>query len=187
MQPLDDKKLVDDIMSSSNKARTNALKQVYEMSFGRVKHMVTSNGGTIEMAEDVFQDGISVLYQNLTLNKFEGRSSLHGYLFNICRYLFYKTVSKERDLHLNEEMDLPEEVEKYTVNQDMVRGLIDELKEGCRQILLAFYYQRKTMLEIAQMFNLGSDQAARTKKSRCMKGLVEKVKKKGISIEHFLK
>ena len=52
-------------------------------------------------------------------------------------------------------------------------------------MLKAFYYEGKTMDEIAANFGLGSAQAAKTKKLRCMKSLIKVIRDNGYKAEDF--
>ena len=70
-------------------------------------------------------------------------------------------------------------------NTGLLRRIFDLLNEGCKRVLLAFYFEGKTMDEIASHANLGSAQAAKTKKLRCMKRLTNLIHTNGYKAEDF--
>ena len=70
-------------------------------------------------------------------------------------------------------------------NTSLLRRIFDLLNEGCKKVLLAFYFEGKTMDEIASYSNLGSAQAAKTKKLRCMKRLTNLIQTNGYKAEDF--
>lgn len=150
--------------------------------------MALKFGGTIEIAEDIFQEGVTILYQNLQQGKFKEESSVHTYLFNICRYRFYNLIKKQGE-QLVPLTDYPDHGSQAPeiIDPKKVSAMIKELKIGCQQILLAFYYENRSMSQIAKTLSLGSDQVARNKKARCMKALMAKVKDRKLTLESFVK
>jgi DNA-directed RNA polymerase specialized sigma subunit len=48
---------------------------------------------------------------------------------------------------------------------------MDKLGEGCKKILLAFYYENLSMKEILNTMNYENDQVLRNKKHKCLKQL----------------
>ncbi|MFH1025878.1 MAG: sigma-70 family RNA polymerase sigma factor, partial [Nitrospirota bacterium] len=55
-----------------------------------VKHMVNRFPHSILEAEDVIQEGITRLMMNVREGKFSGKSSVHTYLYSICRNICLK-------------------------------------------------------------------------------------------------
>lgn len=73
-----------------------------------------------------------------------------------------------------------------TPNVEAVNQLMLELKGDCKQMLLGYYYERKSMRELAFGFGLASEQAAKNKKSRCLKHLNQIVSKQKLTPEDFI-
>ena len=53
--------------------------------------------------------------------------------------------------------------------QSEVRRLMEQLGEGCRKVLVSYYYKRMRMREIAENMGYSSEQVAKNRKSDCMK------------------
>ena len=58
--------------------------------------------------------------------------------------------------------------------------LMNELEKDCRDILTEYYFNKKTMAELKDLFNVNSIQAAKNKKWRCMNYLTKLFKEKGV-------
>ncbi|MBD0257043.1 MAG: sigma-70 family RNA polymerase sigma factor, partial [Cytophagales bacterium] len=50
-------------------------------------------------------------------------------------------------------------------------NLLGTLGEGCREMLLGFYYERKSMQELAGAMGYASEAVAKNKKASCLKKL----------------
>ena len=182
-----DKELIAGILSQDIRLQRQAVQDVYEMSFARIKRMIINLGGNLQLAEDAFQEGMVILYQNLKHEKFREASSLHTYLSNICRYRFYHLISKEgKSVSLSPEYDAVDEDQLVPlIDPGLVGQIMNMLKNECRKLLSLYYYEKMSMDEIASAFGLGSAQAARNKKVRCMKSLIEFINKQKLTREAF--
>lgn len=185
----EDIKAVEGIMSQHAGTRNTALQVIYNRCYPMIETFVMKNGGSVSDTKDVFQQGTMILYQNIKRSKFRGDSSLSTYLYSVCRNLWFKELKqnalkihgKEKELELNFE-----EVSEAQINIQAVKKIILELKEGCQDILVSFYYEMKSMKEIAEDLNLGSEQSARNKKSRCLKYLTQKISDRGLTYDNFI-
>jgi RNA polymerase sigma factor (sigma-70 family) len=181
--------LIDSIRFGSPKIRYDALKKVYEFGFHSVKNYVVKNNGTFEDAKDIFQDGVTTLYWDLLNDKFREEASLKTYLFSICKNIWLQKLRKQSGktwVSLDKADGLLDKVTQDELDIDKLKNLMQELKKDCQELLTSFYYERKSMRELMEVFHLGSEQVARTKKLRCMSNLIALVRDKGLTIESFL-
>lgn len=177
-----------DIQSHDKGRRNRALRYLYKTCFPHVRRFVLNNSGDIEEAEDVFQDAIATAYMNLVENKFRGESSLKVYINAISRNIWLMKLRKKQvPVHTLTEATIPDQQEEeHQVNAGVIQSVMKHLDEGCRNLLISFYFESHTMLEIAASFGLGSAQAAKTKKLRCMKRLSKIVREQGLQQNHFI-
>jgi RNA polymerase sigma factor (sigma-70 family) len=181
--------LIDSIRFGPPKIRYDALKKVYELGFHSVKSYVVKNNGTFEDAKDIFQDGVTILYWDLLNDKFREEASLKTYLFSICKNMWLQKLRKQSGrilVSLDKAEDLLDKSIQDELDVNKLKNLMQELKKDCLELLTSFYYERKSMKELMEVFNLGSEQVARTKKLRCMGNLIALVKEKGLTFESFL-
>lgn len=160
------------ILSKNPQQRAAAFKLIYSKCFPKVRQYILKNSGTHEEAKDLFQEAITITYYNLLNDKFRGESSLNQYLIGIARNLWLlKLRKKTLPLTPLEGQQFVVEPSPEQINIDLLNRVIAQLNEGCRAILKSFYYDDESMENIAKKLNLGSAQAAKTKKLRCMKKL----------------
>ncbi|MEP2026626.1 MAG: sigma-70 family RNA polymerase sigma factor [Reichenbachiella sp.] len=181
--------LKSDLLSRDPLLRSEALETIYKVSFSTVKHFILNNTGSVEDAKDVFQDGTMVLFQNILNDKFNSESSLKSYLFGICKNLWMNHLRKQKNLpadFLNEDGLMIIENNEHVIDVEAVKSIMEELKEECQDILKGFYYNMKSMKELALKFGLASEQAAKNKKSRCLKYLTKLIQDRKMTHEDFV-
>lgn len=183
-----DRILIDSIRSGNTKARYSAIEEIYKLSFLSIRNYVQKNNGANEDAKDVFQDGMTILYKDILELRFREECSLKTYLFSICKNLWLQRLKKisNKSESLDVIENLPDDYPQFEININALKHLISEVKEDCQKLLICFYYERRSMKEIMEIFQLGSEQVARTKKLRCMESMIKIVKEKGMTFENFL-
>jgi RNA polymerase sigma factor (sigma-70 family) len=178
----DEHQLLHLLQHGDDRGQDEAFRQLYQQYYGLIESIVVTNSGSPEQAKDVFQDGIIVLFNRVRKGDFQLTSSLKSYLFAICRNLWLmklRTAGREPALeNHHERIPLEEDLFKTlesTERQQLIAGLMAKLGEDCRRILDLFYYQKMSMAKIMDAFGLGSEQAAKNKKSQCLGKLREMV------------
>jgi RNA polymerase sigma factor (sigma-70 family) len=149
-----------------------------------VRDIVCKNRGTNDDATDIFQDGLLILHRNINNGSFRSESSIKTYIFSICRNLWLKELGKRQKLVASAAemaIELSQDVNNYLINVEVITLLLSELKEECKSMLTEYYFKKKSMAELMNMFNVGSIQAAKNKKLRCMGYLVRLCKERGIT------
>ena len=148
-----------------------------------VQEYVQKNGGTKQDAKDTFHDGLAILLYNLNTGKFREESNLNTYFFGICKNLWQKELTqRQKELVTFAEIarDAPEQTD-HLINLEIVTLLMAELKDDCRNILLEYYFNKKTLSELKDIFNVNSIQAAKNKKYRCVKYLTSLFRERSVS------
>ena len=149
-----------------------------------IQFAVKNYGLSREELKDVFQDTIIAFYENIASGKLEYLSSdVKTYLFaigkrqasNHKRNLFkIGNLSTDNDIKailtdIAEEMEQPNELE------DVVKKVLSELPEQERKILELFYYEKKSMEEIASIMGYANANSMKKKKSLILKKVGEQV------------
>lgn len=179
MSELEDKELMSLIKSSKSNDNDKGFRYMYNAYFGMIQNVVLNNNGDRQDGEDIFQDGMIVLFNQARKEDFELRCTIKTYLYSICRNLWLKKLRKSKRV-----VELTETVKQYvtvdesqlktleiTEEKEIVSKYIDQLSEGCKKILKYFYFDKKKMWEISELLGLASEQGAKNKKSVCMKKL----------------
>ncbi len=155
-----------------------AFRLLYRQYFGLAESIVTQNSGGPEDAKDVFHDGLIVLFNNVKKEGFSLSSTLKTYLYSICRNIWMMKLRKTK-----KEFPLQDQHEHIPLSENMfdtlvlnerkqfVVRLLEKLSDDCRRLIELFYFRQMRMAQIKEVFNLGSEQAAKNKKNLCMKKL----------------
>ncbi len=166
------------------------LKSLYKEIYPKVRVHVLQNNGNAAQAKDIFQEAFVAFWKNIKEGKFKEQesSSVKGYLLTIAKnkwtdYLrssaYKKTVTDNGSITMhqaNEETAVDEDEEK---KRNALKIAIQKLDFGCRELLSQFYFERKSMNEIASELKMGSA-SVRNKKYRCM----EKLRKLALEIKN---
>ncbi len=166
------------LQSREPASQDKAFRYLYRQYYGLVENIVTRNSGDPEDAKDVFQDGLIVLFNNVKKKDFNLSSSLKTFLYSICRNIWLMKLRKTKkeyplqDHH--EHIPLSENLfDTLVLNErkQFVVKLLEKLNDDCRRLIELFYFRQMKMVKIKEVFNLGSEQAAKNKKNLCMKKL----------------
>lgn len=183
---MDSQTLIFLLTSNRAQSRTQALETLYNRCYPAIKAYVVKNSGTTAEAEDIFQETVSIVYLNIINQRFRQESSVFTYTVAIGKKCWISELRRRKMLFVSADNtpDQPEEAEKRC-NLSLIRQVMNRLNEGCRKILSDFYFEQQSMQEIAKNMGLGSTQAAKTKKLRCMQKLTKFVQDNGYTSEDF--
>lgn len=169
-----DKEIVKNLLAEGQRSNLT-LTYLYKSTFPTVQKMVSKYGGVDDDAKDIFQETILAFYKMVKNGKFRKESSINTILYAIARNLWYRKVKKLRptedlDTHMQSMEDL-----SFEANENIlfIRNLIHQLGDDCRKIVTKYYYEKWSIEAIQEEFKLGSIQAAKNKKYRCMQTLIK--------------
>ena len=141
---------------------------------------------SIETAKDVFQEAILDFHQNILLGKLtQLTSTAKTYLFQIGRHKILNQIKKDRRItyHSNLELIKGNEFQDYMAKenkvytQEQISEAIAKLSEDCQKVLKLHYYNEFDMDSIAREMNYKNSNTAKSKKSNCMKKLINELQK----------
>ena len=158
------------------------MRDVYVEVFPKIRTLVLKNSGNEDQAKDIFQEAFIACWYNIKDGKFKDDGNLEGYLFTIAKnkwtdFLrsseFKKTVNLDlgslptapEDRSTVSDDDLEDEKNRVALNLALAR-----LGDQCRALLRLFYFERKSMEEIARETGIAPS-SARNQKYRCMEKL----------------
>lgn len=158
----------------------DAIKYLYKQYFTGLSIYVQQYDGNKQDAEDIFQETIVAFIELVQQNKFRGDASIKTLLFAINKNTWLNELKRRSRAGLREEKfeiardNIDEGIETYIAGREArkkVLDILDKTGEGCKKILLAFYYENLSMKEIATMTNYENEQVLRNKKYKCLKHL----------------
>jgi len=175
----DEKKIITLLQSEKTQENDQGLKILYQQFFPMIANFVQRNSGGEEDVEDLFQDGILVLFNQIKKDDLVLTCKLSTYFYSICRNLWLNKLNRKKtnvvDIQDHEsfisiEPTVFKSIEKNEEKETMLK-LLSQLGDACQKMLLYFYYERLRMKEIALRMNFANDQVARNKKVKCLKKL----------------
>lgn len=145
--------------------------------FGSVKSFVMSNSGTEEDARDVFQDALVIFCERVPQPDFQLTGTIQNYLFGICRYRWFaqlrahkkRVASDAAASNLGDtEIEAIQAHEKREAKFNALEQAMEALGGECRKLLQWFYFKKISLKEIASKLGMKSENAAKTRKFRCL-------------------
>lgn len=159
-----------------------AVKKLYSY-FPVVKKMVLKNQGTTSEAEDIFQESLIILYKKVQQPNFELTSKLNTYLFSVNKLLWLEALRKKNKKPLKEvyfnvnenDQTCKSDIESDLPYQQAMQAVM-QLGQKCRDILILFYYKKRSLSEIAKEVGFGGAKSAKNQKYRCIEKAKEFIK-----------
>lgn len=165
-----------------------AMRAVYLNYYGMVRGLALKSGLNEADANDIFQDVAIAFVLAIKHGSYEYSPStgLGSYLYRIARNKIFKMLrqerrSIEREYIYDQSLEPIDEI-NWTGDPtfdsfDHLDEAFNSLGETCKSILRAFYYDKVPLKEIAQKFDLGTEDAVKNRKYRCILKLREALEK----------
>lgn len=159
------------------------LKRLYVDVFPKTRSYILKHNGTKEEAEDLFQDCVLIIYTKSSEQTLGEVDNIGGFMMQIVKNLWINRVKRkarqqymESLPELSEEMGLIEMLENEE-KATLIKWMLDQIGEKCKDLLLLSVFQKFTMEEIAQKLGYTSANAAKTNNYRCKEKLIQLIEK----------
>lgn len=158
----------------------SVLAYMYERNWGVISQFIVKNSGTIEQAQDIYQEAIIACFQNIRKEGFELTSKLSTYIFAISKRLWYKELQKNSfvytDTLISEYSDQLSKEERSQIEErekqlDIMDQSLLKLGANCQKLIKDFYIEKKSMQEIALELGYTNADNAKNQKYKCMQRL----------------
>lgn len=134
-----------------------------------VKKYIAANSGSVDDAKDIFQDALVVLYKKAQNSAFVLSVPLKTFLQAIVKNLWLQELRRRNKMPLTAEpSDLVDVAPEEGKNFDLATAAFNLLGEKCRQLLILFYFKKKSFREIALALSFGDEKTAKNQKYRCI-------------------
>lgn len=162
------------------------LKRIYNNNYPKIETLVLKNNGTKAYAKDIYQEAFLAVWQNVKQDKFipQSESSINGYLYTIAKNKwldvlrsqgYKKTIAASQmsyfEIKDEEDDGIDDDILKDKRLEDVMHAF-KNLGDACKSLLRKFYFEKKSMNDIAKELQLDSA-STRNKKYRCMQKLKE--------------
>jgi RNA polymerase sigma factor, sigma-70 family len=170
------------IIKANNQRKITELYNEHKAPF--INYSVNNFKLARDTAEDIYQDAFLALHQNIQNGKLVNLTvPLRTYLFQIGKnkiYDYFKKVKVEVDMDdisnlFSAENELGDFDSIYADEEEteqrnlIVYNTVSQMESPCKEVLSYYYWDDKSMKEIADLMNYSSSDVAKTQKSKCMK------------------
>lgn len=169
----DTSKIIESIRSGKNQ---EALNYLYKDPLNKIRKFILRNSGTLDDANDVFQDAIIILFHYVKKGKYKEEYDLDGFLFRVAKNAWINLARKKQKVIKQEftGYDVSDETDHL---HDMIeeerlstfRSLFDKLEDNCKKILSYVIFEKKSMKEISALMGFKDDNVAKNQHYRCKK------------------
>jgi RNA polymerase sigma factor (sigma-70 family) len=174
------------VIEGLKEKKADCIRYLYREFFPLAKSFVTKNSGSFQDAEDVFQDGLVVLFQKSCEGELNLKCSLKTYFYSICRNIWLQRLDRKwrllyQDNMVNEtassyETEISDMDEERLERTRLYQMHFLSLPEDCQKIILLFL-KKTPFKEIASMLGFRDDQAVKTRKYLCKNMLRKRILK----------
>lgn len=153
------------------------LKRLYKLHFPMIENFVRLNGGNVQEAKDLFQEGFFILFKNCGNPSFKLNCKIKTYLYSVCRRLWLNELKRKMKApflyeNYNESVELQEnDIEDFIKLEGNIQHLekcLSRLGEPCSSLLSDYYFGNLSMQEIAEKNGYTNADNAKNQKYKCL-------------------
>lgn len=136
-------------------------------------------GCEAELAKDIYQQTILTLYENVQSGKLVTLTSqVKTYLFSIGRNKYYEAVREKAKQEKAKDWQVEHDSTSESLLQ-LVEVCLEKLGEPCRSLLMQFYFHKRSMEQLTELFDYKNIDTAKNQKYKCLERLRKLVKNNG--------
>jgi len=161
------------------------LQYIYNKYYPEIDSFILKNNGVEEDANDIFQEGIIIIYRKIKNNQLSLRCSFGTYLYSVCKLLWLKQLREKRTrLLVKEKLPLYLKNKEYqdiieTIEQNERYSLYQKyflkLGKDCQKTLQLFL-DKVPLKNIAKLMGYKNEKYAKKKKYKCKETLINNIK-----------
>lgn len=153
-----------------------ALKYLYKDPLRKIRSFILKNSGTLDDADDVFQDAVVALFHYVQTGKYKEEYELDAFLFRVAKNSWIDLARKKKHVikdefigyDMSDETDHLEELIKEE-QLNAFHALFNKLEENCKKILSYVVFDKKSMKEISDLMGMKDEKVAKNQHYRCKK------------------
>lgn len=161
-----------------------ALVSLLEQNRRPVSSYVTRNNGTADDAKDILQEALVILWERVRSGRFEYSAKLSTFVFATARNLWLRVLARRRkEVPCDDDDPTPAESAANPLDalveqeqSEAVTSALEKLGDPCRKLLLLYYWEERSMEEIASELGFANAATAKSKKYQCKEALKKLLK-----------
>lgn len=155
---------------------------LYNENRARLIGWLIARGTSPDTASDLYQQSVLAVSERLVKHGIDHfRNGLSAYLFSVTKYMYYFELKQKGNISavdplesekiLNLEADMVDFLQEPDDHTRILRHKLKELDDKSYKLLRLFYYEGKSMREIASIMGYSTEQVAKTTKYRVLNRL----------------
>jgi RNA polymerase sigma factor (sigma-70 family) len=160
-----DKEIIEQLQNNQYSRAINGLYNILP----QVKQYIRNNSGSAEDAQDMFQDALVILYKKIHAGNFILSVPLKTYLLAVVKHCWLAELRKRKKIPVT---DATFDITDIKIDEEpgftIASSAFHFLGEKCKQLLILFYFQKKSFKEIARALAFSSEMVAKNQKYRCI-------------------
>ena len=173
------------ILNALRHGNDHVLVDVFYQNRNSVASLILRNHGTEDDVEDVLQEAVVILWERVHQGTFEYQSKLSTFIYATAKNIWLRRLSKKkRELPVSEAaMDVedpdPNPLDELETNERAaaVQRAMEQLGNPCHDLLLLYYWEERSMEEIAHQLGFANADTVKSKKYQCKKVLGQLTRK----------
>jgi DNA-directed RNA polymerase specialized sigma24 family protein len=170
---------------STVKQREDFFMTLYKKAFPIVAQYIARMGGSLEEAQDIFQDTLVIYYEKVASGKTEIIVSENAYLFGIAKKLWLRRYNDDSKNLLLNDFDI-EDVPDEILATGKILHYLETAGKKCMELLKAYYYDNLPVGNVATLFGYSSTHSATVAKYKCLEKVRETVKQNSLNYADFI-
>jgi RNA polymerase sigma factor (sigma-70 family) len=167
--------------------RAKVFEELYESSFPLVARFMKGVGGSFEDAKDIFQDALVIFWEKTSEQPDAIVSTPEAYLLGIAKHLWIRKFKDDhKKIHLDIlelEISIPEDAP--TASQHRLLQFLERTGKKCLDLLRAFYYEKRSMKDLAVSLGYRNERSATVQKHKCLEKIRNTLHTTSLSYEDF--
>ncbi|MEM1137486.1 MAG: sigma-70 family RNA polymerase sigma factor [Bacteroidota bacterium] len=159
--------------------------RLYMDAFPAVAKYISSSGGNLEDARDVFQEALLIYYEKVIINQYEPKTTHKAYLLGIAKNIYLKGRERLTKTKSIENLEVKEEVLEEPVLEKLLLFL-QRAGKKCMDLLQSFYYEKMSMTDLSEYYGFRNERSATVQKYKCLEKIREQIRKKSLTYEDFI-
>ncbi len=158
---------------------------LYKKAFPVVARYVARMGGSLEEAQDIFQDTLVIYYEKVASAQAEPIVNEKAYLLGIAKRLWlqrYKATLKNQPLNDFDVEIIPDEQPAT----GKILHYLETAGKKCMELLRAYYYDHLPVGDVATLFGYSGTHSATVAKYKCLEKVRETVKQNSLNYADFI-
>jgi RNA polymerase sigma factor (sigma-70 family) len=171
----DDAKILDALQQGNE----DALAELFHRNRRAITVLVVRNHGTEDDAEDILQEALVVLWERVRSGSFKYQAKLSTFIYATAKNIWLRRLARQRheipasDETVEHSTEDPSPLEELEENERIkaVQKAMEQLGNPCRDLLLLYYWEERSMEAIAQQMSFANADTVKSKKYQCKKAL----------------